>query len=89
MVQIRHLAIGHEAALRAKWDAASANLPANSPLWVWTPFLARPDETKVDAMHDRSRQLDRRQSDTEIMLDRGDFRCLSRIFRSQPDARPL
>jgi hypothetical protein len=43
---------------------------------VWTPFLARCDETKRNAVLERIRHLDRRQNDAEIMLDRGDFPLL-------------
>jgi hypothetical protein len=76
MVQIRHLAIEQEAAQRTKWEADFTKLAANSPLWVWTPFLARRDETKRNAVLERIRHLDRRQNDAEIMLDRGDFPLL-------------
>jgi hypothetical protein len=76
MVYLRHLVIEREAAQRTKWEADFVNLPANSPLWEWTPFLATRDETKRNAVLDRVRHLDRRQSDAEIMLDRGDFPLL-------------
>jgi hypothetical protein len=76
MVQLRHVAIEREAAQRAQRDADFASLPADSPLWAWTPFLATPDSTKEEAVLDRIRHLDRRQSDAEIMLDRGDFPLL-------------
>jgi hypothetical protein len=76
MVQIRDSAIEREAALRTKWEADFTKLTANSPLWVWAPFLATRDETKRSAVLDRIRHLDRRQNDAEVMLDRGDFPLL-------------
>ena len=76
MIQIRDSAIEREAALRTKWEADFTKLPANSPLWVWTPFLATRDETKQCAVFDRIRHLGRRQNDAEVMLDRGDFPLL-------------
>src|SRR5215469_14594229 len=76
MVQIRDSAIVREAALRTKWEADFIRLPVNSPLWVWTPFLATRDETKRSTVLDRIRRLGRRQNDAEVMLDRGDFPLL-------------
>jgi hypothetical protein len=76
LVHMRNLANGLEAAARAKNDADLASLPPNSPLWQWTPFLATRDDTKAGAVLDRIRRLDRRQSDAEVMLDRGDFPLL-------------
>lgn len=76
MLHMRQLAVEQEAALRAKWAADFAGLPANSPLWDWTPFLATHDDARMGAVLDRIRRLDRRQSDAEIMLDRGDFPLL-------------
>jgi hypothetical protein len=73
MVQLRHSVIDREAAQRTKWEADFTKLPANSPLWEWTPFLATRDETKRNDVLDRIRHLDWRQNDAEIMLDRGDF----------------
>src|SRR5215471_4150678 len=58
---------------RAKYAADFAKLPPDSPLWEWVPFLATPDQTRVANVLDRVRHLDRRQSDAELMLDRGDF----------------
>src|SRR5215472_406646 len=76
MVQIRDSAIEREATQRTKWEADFTNLPANSPLWAWTPFLATRDETKQSTVLDRIHHLGRRQNDAEVMLDRGDFPLL-------------
>lgn len=70
---MRKLEIDRAAAARAKYDADFARLPADAPLWDYAPFLATRDETKKAAVLDRIRRLDRRQSDAEFMLDRGDF----------------
>jgi hypothetical protein len=74
MRQVRDQVYAQQAAEQAKWDAAFATLPADAPLWEVISFLetAR-GETKQQAVLDRIRNLDRRQSDAEIMLDRGDF----------------
>jgi hypothetical protein len=73
MLYMRNLAEQHEAAAREKYAVDFASLPADSPLWDWTPFLATPDDTRKHDVLERIRHLDRRQSDAEIMLDRGDF----------------
>ncbi len=71
--QTRDRANEQFAAARQKYAADFAKLPADSPLWEWVPFLNTPDQTRVSAVLDRIRALDRRQSDAELMLDRGDF----------------
>jgi len=74
MGQVRDQVYAQQAAERARWDAALASMPADAPLWDWIPFLATTrNETKQEAVLDRIKNLDRRQSDAEIMLDRGDF----------------
>ncbi len=60
-------------AVRAQNAADFAKLTVDSPLWVWVPFLAVPDQTLVSNAVDRIRRLERRQSDAELMLERGDF----------------
>ena len=60
-------------ARRIATDAAFLTLPANSPLWAYTPFLATKDKSRREAVLDRIRHLDRRQADAEAMLERGDF----------------
>jgi hypothetical protein len=49
-------------------------MPADAPLWDLISLLATArGETKQIAVLDRIKTLTRRQSDAEIMLDRGDF----------------
>jgi hypothetical protein len=60
-------------AARAKAAADFAKLAEDAPLWEWVPFLATPDQTLVSSAIDRIRHLKRRQSDAELMLERGDF----------------
>jgi hypothetical protein len=75
-VHSRRLATEQAAAARARYDESLASLPADAPLWEWTRFLATRDETKASAVLEHIRRLDRRQSDAERMLDRGDFPLL-------------
>ncbi len=72
-MQVRDHAIDQEEARREKYDADLAALPTDAPLWDWVPFLATRDDTKAAMVLDRIRGLGRRQSDAELMLDRGDF----------------
>jgi hypothetical protein len=72
-VRSRGLASEQAAAARVRYDDSLARVPAGAPLWKWTPFLATRDETKVSAVLEHIRHLDRRQGDAETMLDRGDF----------------
>ena len=72
-VRSRRVATDQEAAARVRFDETLARLPADAPLWEWTRFLATRDETKAGAVLERIRHLDRRQSDAETMLDRGEF----------------
>jgi len=60
-------------AAREKYDADFAKLPADAPLWTWAPFLNTRNAFQEERVLERIRKLDRRQSDAEIMLDRGDF----------------
>ena len=73
MGHIRNLADEQEAARLAKYDEDYARLPPHAPIWDLVPFLDTPNQTKVSAVLDRIRSLDARQSQAEIMLDRGDF----------------
>ena len=73
MLHLRDLAEQRKAAAREKYAVDFASLPLGSPLWDWTPFLATPDDTRRQAVLERIRHLDRRQTQSEIMLDRGDF----------------
>jgi hypothetical protein len=69
----RNDALNQEEAVREKYDADLAALPADSPLWDWAPFLATRNTSKQGDVLERIRALGRRQSDAELMLDRGDF----------------
>jgi hypothetical protein len=73
MLQLRHAAQQREAAAAQKYNADFSSLPADAPLWDWAPFLATPNNIQRDAVLGRIRKLDRRLTDAEIMLDRGDF----------------
>ena len=74
MNQVRDQVYVEQAAEAAKWDAALAGMPADAPLWDLISLLATArGETKQIAVLDRIKTLTRRQSDAEIMLDRGDF----------------
>jgi hypothetical protein len=84
LVPMRHArdVVRHqEAAASAKYAADFERLPADAPLWDWTPFLATRSDVSQQAVLERIRHLDRRQSDAGIMLERGDFplRYLGRI----------
>jgi hypothetical protein len=69
MAKMRDRAYEQFYAMRAKRHADLLSLPANSPLWVWTSFL----DIDGSAVSSGVRRLGRRQSDAELMLDRGDF----------------
>jgi hypothetical protein len=71
--QMRDRAVQQVSAAREKYAADFARLAADSPLWAWVAFLNTPDQTRVNAVLDRIRPLGRRQSDAELMLERGDF----------------
>ncbi len=71
--QSREAAEAREAAAQQKYDVDLAKLAPDAPLWAWTPFLATRNDLKQDEVVYRIRKLARRQSDAEIMLDRGDF----------------
>jgi hypothetical protein len=62
-----------ETARLEKYDADLVRVPANAPMWEWTPFLDTRDDTKRAKVLDSIRGLDQRQVQAETMLDRGDF----------------
>src|SRR5216684_4527443 len=78
-----------EAARLEKYDADLARVPANAPLWDWTPFLDTQDSTKRAKVLDGIRSIDQRQAQAEAMLDRGDFPIGYLGFRSRSDACAL
>lgn len=71
--QIRQDAKDEFAAARAKYADQFAKLTKDAPLWNWVPFLDTPDNRRSGAAEAGIVGLERRQSDAEIMLDRGDF----------------
>jgi len=73
MWQMRGAAVVQASNESAQSAAEFAKLPADSPLWVWTPFLGSRNAVQADAALDRARHLARRQADAEVMLERGDF----------------
>ncbi len=85
--QIRRAANEKIADALEKFDADYAGLPADAPLWDLVPFLETRNTTKQSEVLDRIRARDRRQSEAELMLDRGDF-PLSYIGRSISRCRP-
>jgi hypothetical protein len=56
-----------------KYEADLAKLPADAPLWDWVPFFNTRNDTKLGEILDGIKKIDRRQSDAELMLERGDF----------------
>ena len=71
--KIRNAADERDAAVIEKYEADYAKLPADAPLWDWVPFFNSRNSTKVNEILERIKKLDRRQSDAELMLARGDF----------------
>ena len=71
--QKRNDADNRIAAALEKYNADLAKLPPHAPLWDWVPFLDTRSAIKQDELLAHIRTLDRRQSDAELMLDRGDF----------------
>ncbi len=76
MVLLRDQAEERLVALEQTQEAAFANLPTEPALWDLTPFLITSRATKSAEALQRARQLDRRQNDAEVMLERGDFPLL-------------
>jgi hypothetical protein len=72
-MQMRDSAIQQESDRRAQYAADLAKMPADAPLWDWTPFLATRNDTKSGEVLDRIQHLERRQADAELMLARGDL----------------
>ena len=70
---MRSKAVAERDAAIQKYEADLVRVPADAPLWVWTPFLDTPNESRKAEILKKIRLGERRQSDAEIMLDRGDF----------------
>ena len=73
MAHVRQSILAQEQIRQNNWAADFARLPADAPLWEWTPLLATRSEVRRNDVLERIRKLDRRQADAETMLDRGDF----------------
>ncbi len=71
--KIREQAMNRAIAAQEKYDADLASVPAGSPLWAWTPFLESRNNVRQEDLLGTIREFDRRQTDAEIMLERGDF----------------
>ena len=74
--QARERAIAQIFAASEKYQADLAKLPANAPLWEWAPFLDTQNYTKQSDLLAHMSKLSRRQSEAELMLERGDFPLL-------------
>ena len=72
MQAMRDAALQKQADALAAWRAEVAATPADAPLWRWTSLLGR-GFYEEDQVVETIRKLDRRQSDAETMLKRGDF----------------
>jgi hypothetical protein len=70
---MRERAKAEIAAAAEKYATDLAKLPPDAPLWDWVPFLNTRSAILQDEILDRIRKLERRQSDAEAMLARGDF----------------
>jgi hypothetical protein len=71
--RLRKAVDDQETARLEKYDADLARVPADAPLWDWTPFLDTRDDTKRAKVLDSIRAIGKRQAQAEAMLDRGDF----------------
>ena len=73
MLHVRDLARQQQTATAEKYAADYARLAPDAPLWDWVPFLDTPSGVQQDDVLKHIRALARRQSEAEIMLERGDF----------------
>ena len=73
MMQAREAVLAQGERRREAWDADYARLPPDAPLWDRVPFLETASGGGESAVVDGIRHLVRRQSDAELMLERGDF----------------
>ena len=70
---VRERAVQQASDEQVRWSAELGAMNADAPLWEWIRFLGSPNRLDVDRALARIRGVQRRQSDAEIMLDRGDF----------------
>ncbi|HYX01768.1 MAG TPA: hypothetical protein VE963_06755 [Reyranella sp.] len=73
MLHVRQQVVAEAEAVLEKYAADYARLPADAPLGELVPFLAWPDQTRVDPVLARIRQRAQRQQEALGMLERGDF----------------
>jgi hypothetical protein len=86
MSSVRAAVLQKQADALAAWRAEVDAVPADAPLWRWTPLLGRGFYAEDDVIA-KIRNLDRRQGDAETMLKRGDF-PLAYLNRFDLDATP-
>lgn len=74
MTQLRQNVLDAQAADAQRIRDAFASVPAGAPLWEWTAFIGKDAPWPIeDKAVEAVQALDRRQSDAETMLERGDF----------------
>jgi hypothetical protein len=73
---VRERAIGQIVAASEKYRADLAKLSADAPLWEWVPFLDTRNAGTQGDLLPRMSKLSKRQSEAELMLERGDFPLL-------------
>ena len=66
-------ALQREAARVEDWQARLDAMPADAPLWRWTPFLASDVYLVEQGAREAMRKLPSRQADAEAMLQRDEF----------------
>ena len=70
---IHDAALEREAARVTDWHAKLDAMPADAPLWRWTPFLASDIYLVEEGAREAMRKLPSRQADAEAMLQRDEF----------------
>jgi hypothetical protein len=73
MINARNVEVARLDAEREKIDQAYASLPTDASLTELLPFLNTPNAMREDEVLNRIKARPRRQSETEVMLARGDF----------------
>jgi hypothetical protein len=73
MQMLRNAANEAKAEAERREEQAFVALPKDAPLWDWVPYLSSRNAMRQTAAVEGIRKLARRQSEAEIMLDRGDF----------------
>lgn len=70
---VRDAALEREAARIADWHAKFDAMPADAPLWRWTPFLSSNVYLVEQGAREAIRKLPSCQADAEAMLQRDEF----------------